>query len=36
MVHTASSIVAVWRRAARTTDDTQATLTLEPVKQRGG
>jgi hypothetical protein len=33
MMHTASSIVAVWRLAVRTTDDTQATLTLGPVKQ---
>jgi hypothetical protein len=34
MMHTAGSISAVWRLAVRTIDDTQATLTLEPVKQR--
>jgi hypothetical protein len=34
MMHTAISIVAVWRPAVRTTDETQATVTLEPVKQR--
>jgi hypothetical protein len=34
MMHTASSIVAVWRPAVRTTDETQATVTLEPVKQQ--
>jgi hypothetical protein len=33
MMHTASSIVSVWRLAMRTTDDTQATVELEPVKQ---
>ena len=34
MMHTASSIVTVWRLAVRTTDDTQATVTLGPVKQQ--
>jgi hypothetical protein len=34
MMHTASSIVAVWRLAVRTTDDTQARVTLEPVTQQ--
>jgi hypothetical protein len=33
MMRTAISIVTVWRLAVRTTDDTQATVTLEPVKQ---
>jgi hypothetical protein len=36
MMRTAFSIVAVWRPAARTTDDAQATVTLEPVKQQDG
>lgn len=34
MMRAAISIVAVWRPAVRTTDDLQATVTLEPVKQR--
>jgi hypothetical protein len=34
MMHTAISIVAVWRPAVRTTDDAQATVTLEPVNQQ--
>lgn len=34
MLHTASSIVAVWRLAVRTTDDTQASVALEPVKRQ--
>jgi len=33
-MRTAISIVAVWRPAVRTTDETQATVTLEPVKQQ--
>src|SRR5436305_4275430 len=33
MIRTAISIVAVWRPAVRTTDEPQATVTLEPVKQ---
>jgi hypothetical protein len=33
MMHTASSIVAVWRLAVRTTDESQAIVTLDPVKQ---
>lgn len=33
MMHTAISIVALWRPAVRTTDETQATVTLGPVKQ---
>src|SRR5687768_2865169 len=33
MIRTAISIVAVWRPAVRTTDDLQATVTLDPVKQ---
>src|SRR4051794_8525776 len=33
MMHTAGSISAVWRLAVRTTDDSQVTVTLDPVKQ---
>jgi hypothetical protein len=32
-MRTAISIVAVWRPAVRTIDDTRATIALEPVKQ---
>ncbi len=35
MMGTAISIVAVWRPAVPTTDDTQATVTLDPVNQQG-
>lgn len=35
MMGTAISIVAVWRPAVSTTDDPQATVTLDPVKQQG-
>jgi hypothetical protein len=35
MMHTAGSMVPVWRLAVRTTDDIQATVTLRPVKQQG-
>jgi hypothetical protein len=34
MMHAASPIVAIWRLPVRTTDDTQATVTLEPGKPR--
>ena len=34
MMRTALSIVTVWRSTVRTTDDIQATVTLDPVKQR--
>jgi hypothetical protein len=34
MMRTTFSIVSVWRPPVRTTDDTQATVTLDPVKQR--
>lgn len=34
MMRTTISIVAVWRPAVHTTDETQATITLEPVKQQ--
>jgi len=34
MMHTAISIVTVWRAAVRTTDTTRATVTPEPVKQQ--
>lgn len=35
MMRTAISIVSVWRPAVRTTDDTQATVAIDPVKQQG-
>src|SRR4051794_29738256 len=35
MMRTTISIVAVWRPAMRTTDELQATVTLDPVKQQG-
>jgi hypothetical protein len=35
MMRAAISIVAVWRPAVRTTDDLQATVTVDPVKQQG-
>jgi hypothetical protein len=34
MMRTTISIVTVWRPAVRTTDDAQASVTLEPVKQQ--
>src|SRR5690349_7694586 len=34
MMRPALSLVPVWRPAVRTTDAAQATVTLEPVKQR--
>jgi hypothetical protein len=35
MMHTASSIVALWRLAVRTIDNAQAIFDLGPVKQQG-
>src|SRR4051812_38347938 len=35
MMRPASPIVPVWRPAVRTTDDAQATVTLDPVNQQG-
>lgn len=34
MMHTAISIISVWGPTVRTTDDTQATITLGPIKQQ--